>query len=1217
MKKIKYDQASAWSVLQKLRVFMKLWFFLLTPLGILLASPAKTQTLTMELKNVPLRQALLQVEKKSGYSFFYNDSFADLDKPISIQVQNESIKNVLEILLTPTNLSYKFMDGKLIVIAPKSLITPKSSLEKVTIKGVVTGASDKQPLPAVTVSIKGQPKGTTTNANGEYTIEAETGQTLVFSFIGYNTQEVLIGNKTKIDIALEATTTLLNEVTVVSTGYQDIEKRLFTGSVVKLDGAEVKTAGTTDVGRMLQGRAAGVSVQNVSGTFGAAPKIRVRGATSINGDNKPLWVIDGVILEDVVNVSTEQLTTGDASTLIGSSVAGLNSDDIESISILKDASATALYGARAKDGVIVIKTKKGQTGKPQFTYTGNFSTYLKPTYNSFNIMNSVDQMSVYAEMERKGLLNHSDLSKIPNGGVYKKMYDIINQNYDETTGEYELINDDASRRKFLQRYALANTDWFDVLFKNSFVQEHSLGFSSGTEAAQFYFSGSYYDDKGWTIADKVKRYTANARGVFKLNDKLTIGIITSGSVRDQHAPGTVTRLANMVEGSYDRDFDINPFSYAINTSRVLTPYNQKGQLEYFTRNYAPFNIINEINQNYIDLNQLDMRIQGELGYKLGKGVKYDFLGAVRYVKNTTEHKVEENSNMAEAYRANGSQSIRIGNKFLYYNPDYPNLDPVIVLPQGGFYNRTDDQMVSYYFKNQFSWSYVFNTLHTINMVAGQEIRQVDRQNSFNNGYGYQYGKGGVAYTDYLAIKQLLEGNFNYYGMSNTYDRYASFYAGGTYSFKEKYIANGTIRMDGSNKLGASKNARWLPTWNISGAWNLDTEDFLHDLTAINVLTLKAGYGLTANAGNATNSSVVYRSGTTRRPYLNETESQIGIESLENSDLTWEKQYETNIGLNLGLFNRLTITADYYRRRQFDLIGVIKTSGIGGEAYKAVNYADMKSHGVDLSVGGTVLKGSHWSWNSTFIFSQNKNKITDLKNQPRIIDLVFPDGGAKEGYPVRSLFSVDFKGLDPNSGIPLFTDHTGEKSSNVYLQSTSTQYLKYEGPIDPPITGGFSNIFTYKNLTLNVFLAYQTGNKIRLNPAFKSYYTDLDATPKEFNDRWLVPGDEQVTPIPSILDAVTLQQLGAVYPYNTYNYSTARTADGTFIRLRTVSLMYTLPERLLRGFSIKNASLGITGTNLLLLYSDKKLYGQDPEFFASGGVALPVAKQITATLKLSF
>lgn len=1187
---------------------MKIWLLLMIPIAVAIGGNAHSQNIDLELKDVTVREALRVIEKESGYSFFYNDSFEDLNKRVSIIAQNESVEKVVSRLLATTTLAYKVVDKKLIVIVLRESTTPTR------ISGSVISADTKDSLPGVNVSVKGTNQGTITDVNGNYSIEVERGNVLVFSFVGYVSFEKTIDTETVIDVVLEPDLKTLGEVTVVSTGYQEMDKRLFTGAAVTLNDEEFKSEGTIDLSRMLQGRAAGVSVQNVSGTFGAAPKIRIRGATSITGDNKPLWVVDGVVLEDVVNISAEQLTTGDPNTLIGSSVAGLNADDIESITVLKDASATALYGARAKDGVIVIKTKRGRVGKPQITYTGNFSSYLKPTYNNFNVLNSVDQMSVYVEMERKGLLNHSTMSARPDGGVFKKMYDLINDSYNEQTDQFELLNTPEARRAYLQRYALANTDWFDVLFKNSFVQEHSLGISSGTEASQLYFSASYYDDNGWTIADHVDRYTLNARGTFNLTDKISFGLSANGSSRVQRVPGTVTREVNVVEGRFNRDFDINPFSYALNTSRVLTAYDENGNREFFTRNYAPFNILHEVASNYIDLNLIDLRLQGDFSYKISKGLKYEFIGAVRDVRTTTEHKVEEQSNMAEAYRADGTQVIRQGNKFLYYNPDFPNLDPVVVLPEGGFYNRSDDQMRSYYVKNQLDWNHAFGK-HQLSLVGGQELRFINRQNSYNNGYGYQFNKGGIAFTDYLIVKQLLQGNFNYFGMGYTHERYASFYAGANYSWNDKYIFNATIREDGSNRLGESRTARWLPTWNVSGAWNIDAESFMENVRVVDFLTLKAGYGLTANVGNATNSSPVYRSGNTNRPHLDETEAQIIIEALENQDLTWEKQYELNLGMSVGFLNKFTATFDYYRRNHFDLISVIKTSGIGGEPYKAINYADMKSHGIDLSLGTNIGLNGPLQWNTNFVFSYNKSEITNLKNRPRIYNLVFQNGGAQQGYPVRGLFSIQFNELDPKTGVPTFIDHDGNASSNVFLQSLNTQYLKYEGPVDPTVTGGFSNTFRYKQISLNVFLTYQAGNKIRLDPAFKNGYSDLDAMPREFYDRWLIPGDEQHTSVPSIPDLPTLASLGATYPYNSYNYSTARIADGGFVRVRTIALTYTLPNRILSATKLSTASVSLTGTNLWLLYADKRLYGQDPEFFSSGGVALPVAKQITLSLKL--
>lgn len=1075
--------------------------------------------------------------------------------------------------------------------------------------GKVTDAGDGTSLPGVTVENMVTRRGTLSNADGEFTLEARRGDSLRFSFVG-KTSQVHVFRGQRITVALGALEGQLSEVII--TGYQNVEKRKFAGAAVSLKADEIKLNGVADVSRMLEGRAAGVSVQNVSGTFGAAPKVRVRGATSINGDNKPLWVVDGVVLEDIINISNEQLSSGDPTTLLGSSVAGLNPNDIESFDILKDAAAAALYGARAMNGVIVITTKKGKAGKPQVTYTGNYSTQLKPNYREYNIMNSGQQMSVLAELERKGALNPNILDRA-NNGVYGKMYELMNA---DASGNFPLPNTPEAKAAFLKRYARANTDWFGLLFRNNFVQEHSLSISFGTDRSQSYFSTSYYGDNGWTVADRVDRYTLNFRNNYKFSDRLSVGFSTLASLRQQKAPGALTRLSNPVTGQYDRDFDINPFSYALNSSRTLTAYDEKGELEYFRRNFAPFNILHELDNNYLDINVADLRLQGDLSYQLTKSLRYEFVGALRYVRSTREHQIREKANMAEAYRAAGNSTIRQNNKFLYRDPDDPEAEPVVVLPYGGFYNRTEDQLLSYDVRNTLIFNQTFNEIHAVNLLGGMQVKYADRQNFSSTGYGYQYDNGGVPLYDYRILKQTIETNFPYYGMSKDYDRFVAFYGSATYSYKSKYNLTGTGRYDGSNRLGRSNLARWLPTWSVGAAWNADREPFMQNLNWLSYLTVRASYGLTASMGPATNSTIVLRNINTNRPYLTEVESVIRLANLENSDLTWEKLYTANAGLDAALFdNRMNFSVDVYRRQSFDLISLIRTSGIGGEPEKAANYADMDSWGTDVLIGGRIIRKKDWGWSTNFTFGYNKNKITDARNRPDIFSLVVAEGGNKQGFPVRSLFSLNYQGLNHQDGVPLFTDQTGKTSKDVYLQDQNTDFLVYEGPVDPIFTGGLSNTFNYKAFSLNIFVTYQAGNKIRLYPAFKTDYSDLDASPKEFQDRWVMPGDERFTNVPSILGAFEQARLQGASPYNNYNYSTVRVARGDFVRLKSVSLTWQLPVTMLKRLRLSNVNLTGAAINPWLIYSDKKLKGQDPEFYNSGGVAQPVQKQFTLSLKV--
>jgi len=1160
---------------------------------------------------------LKKIEQTYKVSFVYDA--AEINKTMILDVPSQ-LTSITESLdqLKQKNIGYRLVGNQVILKMQEPV---KSGAKKdIIIKGRVRDKKDGSPMPGVSVREKGASNAVSTNGQGEFQITVKEGATLSFASVGYKTIEVAVNGKTNFDITLEEDASQLKEVNIVSTGYQNLNKKLFTGAATALKGSDVKQDGITDVSRMLEGRVAGVSVQNVSGTFGAAPKIRVRGATSITGDNKPLWVVDGVILEDVVNISNEQLSSGDVSTLIGSSVAGINADDIESFNILKDAAATAQYGARAMNGVVVITTKKGRIGKPLISYTGNFSTYLKPTYDSYNIMNSSDQMSVYSELARKGWLNHSSASRAADGGVFTKMYQLINT-YDATSGQFGLANTPEARNAFLSRYAIANTDWFDVLFKNSLMQEHAISVSSGTEKSQLYFSTSYLNDNGWAVGNNVERYTANVNAVFNLSDKLTVNFITTGSIRNQKAPGTVGRVSNPVEGTYSRDFDINPFSYALNTSRTLTAFDQNGNRESFTRNFANFNILDELDNNSLDLSMLDFKLQGGLGYKFAKHFKYDFLASMRYVKSGNEHKVRENSNMANAYRANGDSYIQDNNRFLFRDPEHPELQPVVVLPYGGFYNTNDDFLKSYMVRNSIEYDNTINEKHLINVYAFQEMRMADRQTRSMIGYGYQYDKGGVPFIDPNIVKQATLNNLNYYSMNNRYDRFAAFMTRAAYSYDGKYSFNATGRYDGSNQLGSSATARWLPTWNISGAWNLDKENFFQNesLTKVfNRATIRATYGLTASLGSATNSALVLRNASALRPYTNETESVMNIEYIENRDLTWEKQYETNIGVDLGFFkDKLNLTVDLYNRNGFDLISPLRTSGIGGQYLTTANYADMNTKGIEVTLSGPIIKTTDWSWRSNLNFGYNKNKVTKLSSPQNIFSLVTADGGPQEGYPYRGLYSVDFTGLNHDTGIPEFINEKGERSGDVYMQSLETKYLKYEGPTDPKLTGGFYNTVSYKGFTFSSLFTFSAGNKIRLNPVFATSYSDLDALPNEFKDRWTLPGDELLTNIPSILDVEAAANIDGTYPYNTYNYSTARVADGGFVRLKQLSLSYALPANILKYLGANHGSISAVANNFWLIYSDKKLKGQDPEFFASGGVALPIPKQYTLSLKIGF
>lgn len=662
-----------------------------------------------------------------------------------------------------------------------------SSAQNISVTGVVTDASTGEPIPFAFCQVKGTTKGSSSDADGRYSIPVPSDGTIIFSSMGYEQKEVAVKGKTTINVALTPDSQLLEGVVV--TGMQKMDRRLFTGSTAKLDAESAKIDGLTDVSRSLEGRVAGVSVQNVSGTFGTAPKIRVRGATSIYGSSKPLWVVDGVIMEDVVDVSADQLSSGDASTLISSAIAGLNSDDIESFDILKDGSATSIYGARAMAGVIVVTTKKGRAGSFRLNYTGEFTTRLKPSYRTFNIMNSQDQMEIYQELQQKGYLNYASLANASDSGVYGKMYQLIGQ-YDKTSGQFGLANTAAARAEYLRAAEYRNTDWFDTLFSNALQSNHSLSASGGSENATYYASLSVMQDPGWTKQSSVSRYTGNLNTTFKFSDIFTFNLISNASFRKQRAPGTLGQTMDVVSGEVKRDFDINPYSYALNTSRALDAN------EYYTRNYAPFNIMHELDNNYIDLGVTDIRIQGELKAKPFKQLELSALGAVKYTTSSQEHNILDESNQSLAYRAMDTATIRDNNPFLYKDPDNPYALPISVLPKGGIYERTDNSLLGWDFRATANYSETFAEKHIVNLFGGTEINSTERHGTWFRAWGIQYGMGETPNYNYNVFKKGNEENSDYYTMTNTHVRSAAFFANGTYSYMGRYTLNGTIRYEG-------------------------------------------------------------------------------------------------------------------------------------------------------------------------------------------------------------------------------------------------------------------------------------------------------------------------------------------------------------------------------------------------------------------------------------
>ena len=1027
-----------------------------------------------------------------------------------------------------------------------------------TIHGTVKDTQGR-PISNVVVFVKGTPETTTqTNAEGYYTLKAQDGATLVFSSLGFREVALPLGTSDSLDVVME--TSQANTQTTPAT--------------------QERTVARTNV----------------------------RGPSSIYGESKPLWVVDGVILDDGVELSPDALSSSDAKLLIASALGGLTSDDIASFKVLKDASVTSIYGPRAVAGVVVVTTRKGTKGTNNITYTNESTFRMIPSYDNFNIMNSQEQMDFYMEMLRRGNFSYETLTNRRYKGEIARMYELLNTAGPD--GNFGLDNTEAAKTAYLRAAEYHNTNWFAKLFQAGVMQNHAVSLSTGSDKASYYASISVLSDPGWMKYSHSDRYTANLNANYKLSQKVSFNVIVNGAYRQGRTPGSVDPLT----GKVSSELGLNPYSYALNASRTLDP-----TVAYRYR-YAPMNIFEELENNYTDSHIGDIKIQGRLSWLITPKIEATALGAIKYQSISHELNQTEQSNIARAYRAADNLNMIKNNEYLYEDP-YDDFDVRrTVLPEGGIREKSESLLSGKDFRATLSYKDAFDEgKHKLQLLAGMETNDTYRSKDWGKNFGLMYELGEISYFSYEAFKQIQESKSpNYYTVSRTTTRNAAFFSNAAYTFLDRYTLEGIFRYDGTNKFGASRYIRWMPTWNLAFSWNVTKETFFPKNTALSLLSFKTSFGVIPESPSAPTSLVKIMGDIPWRSNERTRETALKVADPASYDLTYEKKQEFNMGVQMGFFkNRISLAVDGYTRQNYDLIGRVPTQGLSGSILRVGNVAQMHSYGVDLSLQTQNIKLKDFSWTTTFIYAKNENKITKLYVDASISDMVRGSGFSKEGYPVSSIFSIPFRGLN-SDGLPTFADPNGNTTIDGirFDQRDNLDFLSYSGTTKPTDVGSLGNLFTYKGLSLNVLLTYSFGNVLRLPTAFKANYdNDALALPKEFTNRWMQPGDEHLTQVPAIASSYQRDNMPNLdYAYTAYNYSDVRIAKGDFIRLKEISLGYEFDKDLLKDMKIKRLSMKLQATNLFLLYADKKLNGADPEF-STGDSFIPNPKQLTFSLRV--
>ena len=917
--------------------------------------------------------------------------------------------------------------------------------------------------------------------------------------------------------------------------------------------------------------------------------VSMRQATSVKSVYYPLWVIDGVIYKEDKNFNVADLASPEAKRLIAAALPGLSESDIQSFQVINDASATALYGQRALGGVISVRTSKAGQGTNSFTYQAELTYRAIPSYREFNILNSQDQMAVFNEMANGKSLDNEAVFIASRYGVYGYLYNSI-YNYNDLTGEYGVLNTDAGRAAYLRAAELRNTNWFKELFQHSIRHQHTLTFSTGTQKANYYASLNANLDPGWNKYENSQTYSFNFNADFRPFKGWSFGIRSTASYGKVHYGG-----------------DWRPGSYAPTASRTLDPN------AFYASEYTPFNIKHELQHNTRDYKTANLSLQATINWQPITQLRLSALGALRYRDQYGVTDRDEHSNAAEVYRNISKSIIRSYSDYLYKPLDDPTALPQIVMPYGGIRNSQNliDERYDGQLKAHYNDTFGRNGEHNLSAVAGLEVFEERHLNEWFDAYGVNYNLGYLTTYSPLLFTNIRNKSKQYYYIHPTLDRGVSLVGNVDYTLLGRYRVNASYRREGTNQFGRARTIRYIPTWNVGGNWSIDQEAFFPKLKPLSSLSMSLSYGMSGTIPYVHNALPRLK---TLLPFFGDAnliEPGVYIDEPANYDLTYEKMYELNWGLNFGLFDeRISAGITLFNRQGRDLIDQVFPQGTGGFVdFLYGNVAQMSAKGIELSLTTQNIRTRDFSWSTSITYSRNTNKVTRLNTSPSVKNLTDEKGAARQGYPLNSLFSIPFYKLDEN-GHPRFflpdgadvlpdgrhitSPKMGGQVSWTASKPEEIDYLVYSGTRTPTDQGGVNNSFSFKNFRLGVYVYYSFGGVKRLPEQFATKYNDYQVMGKEFNRRWLRAGDEERTNVPVIAtDAHRQANPYLSNAYTNYNKSDVRVAKTDYIQLRDISLSYTVPKAFVDRLRLSSLALKFQASNVALLYADKKLNGALP------------------------
>ncbi|MCM1331322.1 MAG: SusC/RagA family TonB-linked outer membrane protein [Bacteroides sp.] len=1055
------------------------------------------------------------------------------------------------------------------------------------ISGTVVDA-EGEPLPGASVFEKKDTKhGTVTDIDGKFRLSTrgESSVRIVVQFVGMKRQEATWNGK-PLHIVMEQDANQFDDVVV--TGYQVIDKRASTSAITSIKAEDILRPDALSIDQMLEGQVPDLMYMSNSGESSVAPKIRIRGTSSIIGNREPLWVVDGIVVKDPVPISPDDLNDPDYVNRIGNAIAGLNPQDIERLDVLKDASATALYGTKAANGVIVITTKRGKEGAPQIRYANNFTWKRRPRYSdrSINSLNSKERIA---------------LSRV----LYNDHY-IYENGYALVGFEYlmnELYNGRINQSQFNEQLAwfeTVNTDWFDLLTHDSFSQQHTLTLSGGGSRSSYYASLGLTDDDDIVKGTKNKRYNAMINLDVNFAKWLTASFSLKGTVTDR---------------SYYQS-EVAPLQYAYRASRAIPAYTTDGHLYYYGRNAFrsiayDYNILNELQNSGVDQKSNQVTFDANFRFRIT-----DWLSANAIFSYTAS-----NTGINSLWGENTYHSALLrGSNYGETAPDESSM------PLGGEYSKRTTDLRSWTARLQLDWNkYLKDDEHNISGGIGFEASSDNYEGYSNVARGYYPDRGmsfaqGIDLNKYTNYASWLAENTP--SLSNSKNNVISAYITASYNWRRLIFVNANARVDGSNSFGDRSNDKLLPVWSVSGSFDAAQLDFFKQLTWLDYFSIKGSYGFQGNMLSDQSPVMIIRKDAFNSFY---NEYMSTVERNPNPDLKWEKTTSYNLGFEWGFFNRLLqLDASFYWKHTKDAFMTKNISTINGYDSYIVNGGDIDNNGYSVAVTVRPINTRDWQWSVSTNFSRSINRIKSLPAGESYELNDFLNGNViVKGKPVGTFYSYKFIGLSPIDGGPMFDDwfDRTEDLKGLSKYDTYTSVLKASGSREPIMSGNLSTSLRWKNLRLSANFVYSLGAKTRLFGMYGAgvesegifakagYIKSENNLSRDYLDRWMKPGDELHTNIPAIIgsahpsyfkylnhwsknmDDEGINPIADNY-WDMYDYSDLRVVSSDYLKLSTLSLSYDFPKHLLNGWHCKRLELTVTGTNLFTI-CDSKLKGQTP------------------------